>query len=108
MVGFRVIDLGLLLVWLVWFFRLRDDDDDDGHEDDGGGGGPSVDPGNAPGGGGLGLPLDSVTPSKRRLRDHGRSRPQPRRRGGERALPGPAPARVRRPVSPLPAHHRSR
>ena len=27
MVGFRVFDVGLLIVWLVWFFRLRDDDD---------------------------------------------------------------------------------
>ena len=26
MVGFRVFDVGLLIVWLVWFFRLRDDD----------------------------------------------------------------------------------
>ena len=33
MVGFRIFDVGLLVVWLVWFFRLRDDDDsadDDG------------------------------------------------------------------------------
>jgi len=34
MIGFRVLDVGLLVVWLVWFFRLRDDDDSDG------GGGP--------------------------------------------------------------------
>ena len=27
MVGFRIFDVGLLIVWLVWFFRLRDDDD---------------------------------------------------------------------------------
>ena len=25
MVGFRVFDVGLLVLWLVWFFRLRDD-----------------------------------------------------------------------------------
>ena len=24
MVGFRVFDVGLLVVWLIWFFRLRD------------------------------------------------------------------------------------
>ena len=24
MVGFRVFDVGLLIVWLIWFFRLRD------------------------------------------------------------------------------------
>ena len=28
MVGFRVFDVGLLVVWLIWFFRLRDDGDD--------------------------------------------------------------------------------
>ena len=27
MIGFRVLDVGLLVVWLVWFFRLRDDDE---------------------------------------------------------------------------------
>jgi hypothetical protein len=25
MVGFRVFDVGLLVAWLIWFFRLRDD-----------------------------------------------------------------------------------
>ncbi|HKP92188.1 MAG TPA: hypothetical protein VJT75_19620, partial [Thermoleophilaceae bacterium] len=56
MVGFRVFDVGLLIVWLVWFFRLRDDDDSS--EDDGpGGGGPQPTPGDGPGGGGLRLPL---------------------------------------------------
>ena len=45
MVGFRVFDVGLLIVWLIWFFRLRDDDDDS-HGDDGGGGeGPEPRPG---------------------------------------------------------------
>ena len=29
MVGLRVLDLGLLAAWLVWFFRMRDDDSDD-------------------------------------------------------------------------------
>ena len=28
MIGLRVFDVGALIVWLVWFFRLRDDDDD--------------------------------------------------------------------------------
>src|SRR5690349_5729923 len=32
MVGLRVFDVGALVVWLVWFFRLRDDDDDDGDD----------------------------------------------------------------------------
>ena len=40
MVGFRVFDVGLLIVWLIWFFRLRDDDDDSRGDDGGGGEGP--------------------------------------------------------------------
>src|SRR5215217_483976 len=40
MIGLRVFDVGALIVWLIWFFRLRDDDDD---SDDGRGG-----DGNAP------------------------------------------------------------
>ena len=40
MVGFRVFDVGLLVVWLIWFFRLRDDGDDSPGEDGGGGEGP--------------------------------------------------------------------
>src|SRR3954471_23434110 len=52
MVGFRVFDVGLLILWLVWFFRLRDDDDST--DDDGpGGGGPDTPPDNGPGGGGM-------------------------------------------------------
>ena len=39
MVGFRVFDVGLLVVWLVWFFRLRDDGDEDPPDEGGGGGG---------------------------------------------------------------------
>src|SRR3954463_11409455 len=51
MVGFRIFDVGLLVVWLVWFFRLRDDDG--GSDDDGpGGGGPDPRPREDPGGGG--------------------------------------------------------
>jgi hypothetical protein len=59
MVGFRVFDVGLLIVWLIWFFRLRDDDDDDSKGDDGGGGeGPDPRPGkDGPGGDGIRLPL---------------------------------------------------
>jgi hypothetical protein len=105
MVGFRVFDVGLLIVWLVWFFRLRDDDDSS--EDDGpGGGGPQPRPGDGPGGGGLRLPLGRAAQGRRRIRDHrGRAR-WPRRRGGE-PLPGPVPARVRQPRTPVPAHRRT-
>jgi hypothetical protein len=102
MVGLRVFDVGLLIVWLVWFFRLRDDGDSS-DEDGGGGGGPKPEPEDAGGGGGLGLPLDDIRPARRRVRDgHGPARPQ-RRRGGE-PLRRPMPVRVRRRRSPLPAH----
>src|SRR4051794_9695401 len=39
MVGLRVFDIGALVVWLVWFFKLRDDEDDEGGGGPGGGGG---------------------------------------------------------------------
>jgi hypothetical protein len=103
MVGFRVFDVGLLIVWLVWFFRLRDDDD--GSDDDGPGGGgtdPSGDDG--PGGGGLRLPLGRASAGPRR-RDHAAPVRMPRRRGAE-PLPSPAPARVRLPTTPVPARSR--
>ncbi|MDQ4071930.1 MAG: hypothetical protein M3088_03500, partial [Actinomycetota bacterium] len=65
MVGLRVFDVGLLIIWLVWFFRLRDDDDPS-DEDGGGGGGPKPQPRDEGGGGGLGLPLGDAAPSGRR------------------------------------------
>ena len=102
MVGLRVFDVGLLLVWLVWFFRLRDDDDSS-DEGGGGGGGPSPEPRDEGGGGGLGLPLEHLTPSRRRLRDGHGPPSRPRRRGGA-PLRGPLPTRVRRRRSPEPAH----
>jgi hypothetical protein len=105
MVGFRVFDVGLLIVWLVWFFRLRDDDDSS--EDDGpGGGGPQPTPGDGPGGGGLWLPLGPADQGRRRLRDHRGRAGWPRRRGAE-PLPRPVPARVRQPRTPVPAHRRT-
>jgi hypothetical protein len=103
MVGFRVFDVGLLIVWLVWFFRLRDDDDPS--DDEGpGGGGPDPSPDDDPGDGGLRLPLGRWSPG-RRARDHGRPARTPRRRGAE-PLPNPLPARVRQPAGPAPAHRR--
>ena len=91
MVGFRVFDVGLLIVWLVWFFRLRDDDDSS--EDEG------------PGGGGLRLPLGPARQGARRIRDHARPGRVLRRRGAE-PVPRTVPARVRRPRTPEPAHRR--
>jgi hypothetical protein len=103
MVGFRVFDVGLLILWLVWFFRLRDDDDQT--DDDGpGGGGPETPPDRGPGGGGLRLPLGRATPGLR-LRDHKTPRTGRPRRGAE-PLPAPSPSRVRQPRTPVPAHRR--
>jgi hypothetical protein len=104
MVGFRVFDIGLLIVWLVWFFRLRDDDEPP--EDDGpGGGGPEPSPERGPGGGGFRLPLGPALPGGRRLRDHVRAAGRQRRRGPE-PVPRAVPARVRQPRTPEPAHRR--
>ena len=104
MVGFRVFDLGLLAVWLIWFFRLRDDDDSS--EDDGpGGGGPDPRPGGDRGPGGVPLPLGRTSPGRRR-RDHPAPRQRAPRRGLE-PLPPPLPSRVRRPASPAPVHRRA-
>jgi hypothetical protein len=101
MIGLRVFDVGLLIVWLVWFFRLRDDDDSS--EDDGGGGGGPRPPEDSPdGGGGLGRPLGRAKQGRNRLRDHRPARQTARRRGAE-PLPRPLPVRVRRPRTPAPA-----
>ena len=69
MVGLRVFDVGALIVWLVWFFRLRDDDDDDGRND-GPGGGSDDTPPRPPGPGGDGIPLPDAAPWPHRRRDH--------------------------------------
>ncbi|HLM09795.1 MAG TPA: hypothetical protein VK307_08800 [Thermoleophilaceae bacterium] len=103
MVGFRVFDVGLLIVWLIWFFRLRDDDDDSRGDDGGGGEGPGPRPGkNGPGGDGIRLPLGRWQLGRGRVRDHSRPPLPDRRRGTEPAVP--APARVRRIRPPAPAH----
>lgn len=104
MVGFRVFDVGLLVLWLVWFFRLRDDEDGGADEDGPGGGGPPREPPDDPGGGGLTLPLGRFGPGSRQ-RDSHRPRHALHRRGSE-SIPAPAPSRVRNPVTPVPAHRR--
>ena len=106
MVGFRVIDVGALVVFLVWFFRQRFDADDPPDDDGPGGSGPQPGPQPGPGGGGLPLPLDTVRPSQTRLRSHGRPDRGLARRGGPHPLPPTQPARVRRPASPAPVHRR--
>ena len=100
MVGFRVFDVGLLVLWLVWFFRLRDDDAGPSDDGDDGGGGPPVHPPEPSGGGGLGLVRPGTLRADRRLRDHTHpAKPRPRR-GGE-PLRSPQPARVRRSPGPV-------
>jgi hypothetical protein len=108
MVGFRVFDVGLLIVWLIWFFRLRDDGDDP-HDDDGGGGeGPGPRPSDwGPDGDGIRPSLGRVPAATRRLRDHSRRESPRRRRGPEPPVPAPLPARVRRPATPAPVHRRA-
>jgi hypothetical protein len=105
MIGFRVLDVGLLVVWLVWFFRLRDDDDSDGGGGPGGGG-PEPEPSGGPGGGGLALPLGRVRAGGHRIRDHVKPHRSRHRRGAE-PLPAPSPPRIRRPATPSPVHRRS-
>jgi hypothetical protein len=93
MVGLRVFDVGALVVWLVWFFRLRDDDDDDG-DDFRRGSDDTPDPGPRGNPPGLKIPLPDAKPWPVRRRDHlgGVSRrPEPQRRRG---LPAPVPARA--------------
>ena len=107
MVGFRVFDVGLLIVWLIWFFRLRDDDDDSRGDDGGGGEGPEPRPGRGPGGDGIRLPLGEWRLGRGRVRDHGGPPRTGRRRGAEPPVPRPLPSRVRRPRSPVPAHRRA-
>jgi hypothetical protein len=105
MVGFRVFDVGLLLVWLIWFFRLRDDGDDSPGDDGGGGEGPGPRPdSDGPGGDGIHLPLGRWRPGNGRDRLHGPLPSRPRRRGSEPPVPRPVPSRVRRPSTPIPTH----
>lgn len=101
MVGLRVFDVGLLVLWLVWFFRLRDDGSDSPPEDDegGGGGGPERKPSKGPGGGGLHLPIGPVPQGTQRARDGHRGQ-RPRSRPAIRPAPGPLPTRVRSPGAP--------
>jgi hypothetical protein len=88
LVGFRVFDLGALVAWLVWFYRLRDDPDDGGG-DGGHGGGRPPEPDPGPAGPDQGLPLPDAGPWPGRRRDHD-AQPAHRRpaRRGEPERPG--------------------
>jgi hypothetical protein len=98
MVGLRVFDVGALIVWLVWFFRLRDDDDDGDDFGRGGEDSPEPDPGGPDGPGGLRLPLPDAAPWPVRRRDHGGDRapaPVTTRRGRPEPVPARAPVKRR-------------
>lgn len=84
----RVLDLGALVAWLVWFYRHADDEPDDWKRWDDPGGEPPPAP-EGPPGGGVRAPLPDADPWPVRLRDHSSQRPPatPSRR------PIPAPAR---------------
>jgi hypothetical protein len=93
MVGLRVFDVGALVVWLIWFFRLRDDDDDDGEDFRRGDGDPG-EPDSPKGPGGLKLPLPDAAPWHARRRDHAGDRhvaPEPARRRAPEPVPARAP-----------------
>src|SRR3954471_22451274 len=103
MVGFRVFDVGLLVIWLIWFFRLRDDGDDSRGDDGGGGEGPGPRPGRGgPGGRGVRLRWGEWGVARARVRARSRPPGVELRRDHEPRVP--APARVRRPSSPVPTH----
>ena len=104
MVGFRVFDVGLLVLWLVWFFRLRDDSDppDDERGDDHGGG-PPLDPPDPSGGGPLRLLFPGALRSGRRLRDHAEREHRIRKRGAD-PKPERSPDRIRRTPHRTPVH----
>ena len=105
MVGFRVFDVGLLVVWLIWFFRLRDDDDDSRGDDGGGGEGPGPRPGrDGPGGGGIKLPLGSWKLGRGGARPLAQPRPGAAARSHAAGAGAPE---VRRPSSPVPTHRQS-
>jgi hypothetical protein len=96
MVGLRVFDVGALIVWLVWFFRLRDDDDDGDDFRHGDGDGPEPEP-EPTGPGGLRLPLPDAEPWPTRRRDHTDDAPRPGvvRRGAPEPTPARAPVERR-------------
>jgi hypothetical protein len=92
MVGLRVFDIGALVVWLVWFFRLRDDDDDSDDFRGGDGNAPEPEEPKGPSGG-LRIPLAESRPWASRRRDHGGDlRPAPA--SSRRGVPEPIPARA--------------
>jgi len=105
MVGLRVFDVGGLIIWMVWFFRLRDSDDDlpeDG-EDFRRSWDREPEPEDPPPAGGppeLELPKPDAEPWPHRRRDHGGDRPPATAPSRPRRVPERSPARPR-----VPARH---
>ena len=94
MVGLRVFDVGALIVWLVWFFKLRDDDDDDSGGDDFRHGDGEPDGPRLPTGPfGIDLPKPDAAPWPYRRRDHEGDRQPASSPARDPATPHPAPAR---------------
>lgn len=95
MVGLRVFDIGALIVWLVWFYKLRDDDDgsdgDDFRRDDDREPPAPQPPAGPPG---LALPKPDADPWPSRRRDHGGDRAPAT--APSRRLPVPARSPARR------------
>jgi len=77
MVGLRVFDVGALIVWMVWFFKLKSDDDDPSDGDDfrRGGDDEPIDPPPPAGPPALELPKPNADPWPSRRRDDGGDRP---------------------------------
>src|SRR4051794_17817049 len=100
LIGLRVVDVGALIVWLVWFFKLRDDDDDESGGDDFRGDGDPPDP-EPSGPGGLGVPLPDADPWPRRRRGHADRPPATPPPPPLYPRPLHAPARVRRSPAPV-------
>ena len=96
MVGLRVFDVGALIVWLVWFFKLRDDQDDDPSDDDDFRRDDDREPREPPppvGPPGLELPKPDADPWPRRRRDHAGDRRPASSPARSPAVPERAPAR---------------
>lgn len=98
MVGLRVVDLGGLIVWLVWFHRQCDQNDDESDGDDFRG--PADEPDAPPptGGRDLHVPLSDADPWPSRRREHGDvawpPAPPARRRPEPHRAPERSPARI--------------
>lgn len=98
MVGLRVVDIGALVVWLVWFYRQSDNDEGDDFRWDDDVDEPPTAPEPRGDGPMLDLPLPDAEPWPRRRRDHTGNRPGSTQPARHVPAHRPAPARVTAPV----------